>query len=155
MATSAATAETVPSTGMVQPDSAASEQSGSTPTGANGGDNDDATLHSRSETAASSSTAVSATSQDDAKKKKNEEKERPNKGGANLVGKINNLVTSDLASIVAGRDLLLALVSCPLAFLFSMVFLYVILGWRCVLLLGCTNQRELTESGVVRLWGWR
>lgn len=141
MAAPALTAEIAHSAETVQAES--SEQPSTAPTGTSGSESDAATLHSRSETAASASTAVNTTSQGDANKNKPEDKERSEKGDANLVGKINNLVTSDLASIVGGSDFLVALVSCPLAFSFSMGFLYIVLGWRYVLLLECTVERRL------------
>jgi hypothetical protein len=50
--------------------------------------------------------------------------------GENLVGKINNLVTTDLANIVEARDFLLAAVYIPLQITLCIVFLYAVLGWR-------------------------
>lgn len=47
----------------------------------------------------------------------------------NLVGKINNLVTTDLANIADSRDFIRLLVFVPLQLIFCVVFLYVILGW--------------------------
>ncbi|KAK0480768.1 hypothetical protein IW261DRAFT_1474488 [Armillaria novae-zelandiae] len=47
----------------------------------------------------------------------------------NLVGKINNLVTTDLANIVDSRDFMRLLVFVPLQLILCVVFLYIILGW--------------------------
>ncbi|KAG5648265.1 hypothetical protein DXG03_006224 [Asterophora parasitica] len=47
----------------------------------------------------------------------------------NLVGKINNLVTTDLMNIVEARDFLLVLVYIPLQITLCIVFLYLVLGW--------------------------
>ena len=52
----------------------------------------------------------------------------------NLVGKINNLVTTDLANIVEARDFLLAAVYIPLQITLCIVFLYAVLGWRSVVI---------------------
>lgn len=84
-----------------------------------GDEDDNATVHSRSTTAgttASTSTAATAVAPPPppgaakaADAKKQEEKadaESPKSKGANLIGKINNLVTSDLEHITEGRDFL-------------------------------------------------
>ncbi|KAK0238173.1 hypothetical protein EDD85DRAFT_833297 [Armillaria nabsnona] len=47
----------------------------------------------------------------------------------NLVGKINNLVTTDLSNISDSRDFMRLLVYVPLQLILCVVFLYVILGW--------------------------
>jgi hypothetical protein len=49
--------------------------------------------------------------------------------GGSLVGKINNLVTTDLGNITDGRDFLLLVVWAPLELALSMWFLYYFLGW--------------------------
>lgn len=77
-------------------------------------DEDDNTLHSRSTTNASTSTAATVVVQPPAAstvkgtdpKKEEEKEETPKSKGANLIGKINNLVTSDLEHITEGRDFL-------------------------------------------------
>lgn len=85
-------------------------------------DGDSTTVHSRSTTAATSaSTSTAATAvaspvspakgkdadkDKDKKEEKKEEKELPKAKGSNLIGKINNLVTSDLEQITEGRDFL-------------------------------------------------
>ncbi|KAH9480681.1 ATP-binding cassette transporter abc4 [Psilocybe cubensis] len=51
------------------------------------------------------------------------------KSGANVLGKINNLVTTDLANIVEAREFIVLLVYVPLQIILSVVFLYQLLGW--------------------------
>ncbi|KAI0344119.1 multidrug resistance-associated ABC transporter [Trametopsis cervina] len=50
-------------------------------------------------------------------------------GSGNLVGKLNNLVTTDLNNLVDGRDFLFVLVYTPLQIVLSVTFQYQILGW--------------------------
>lgn len=59
--------------------------------------------------------------------------------GDNLIGKLNNLVTTDVTNITEARDFILAIVHIPLQITFCIVFLYVILGWR-------SAERSLTLS---------
>lgn len=49
---------------------------------------------------------------------------------SNLVGRINNLVTTDLGNIIEARDLMFVLVFVPLQIVACIAFLYWILGWR-------------------------
>lgn len=49
---------------------------------------------------------------------------------SNLIGRINNLVTSDLEQIVPACDLLGLFLYAPLQIAFSIIFLYGVLGWR-------------------------
>ncbi|KAH9840299.1 uncharacterized protein C8Q71DRAFT_703286 [Rhodofomes roseus] len=49
--------------------------------------------------------------------------------GKNVVGKINNLISSDLASLSLGREFLAILVRFPVKLIFSIWFLYAVLGW--------------------------
>lgn len=92
------------------------------------------TLHSRDETLhASSSSEVPSTSSIGKDKVSNLPKDvdkDKSSSGENLVGKINNLVTTDLANIVEARDFLLAAVYIPLQITLCIIFLYVVLGWR-------------------------
>ncbi|KAK0465231.1 uncharacterized protein EV420DRAFT_1637381 [Desarmillaria tabescens] len=48
----------------------------------------------------------------------------------NLVGKINNLVTTDLGNIIDARDFLLIGVYVPVQITLCICFLYIVLGWR-------------------------
>lgn len=52
---------------------------------------------------------------------------------SNLVGKINNLVTTDLATINEARNCIVLTSEIPILFVLYGAFLYTILGWRCVL----------------------
>jgi hypothetical protein len=92
------------------------------------------TLHSRDETlrASSSSEVSSASSKGKGKATKapKDSDKDEHASGENLVGKINNLVTTDLANIVEARDFLLAAVYIPLQITLCIVFLYAVLGWR-------------------------
>ena len=54
----------------------------------------------------------------------------------NLVGKINNLVTTDLGNIVDSRDFIRLLVYTPVSVTFCVIFLYAILGWSALVGLG-------------------
>jgi len=49
--------------------------------------------------------------------------------GGNLVGKLQNLVTTDIDNIGDGRDFLLGFFATPLQITLCIVFLYQILGW--------------------------
>lgn len=77
-------------------------------------------------------------------------KDIPSKKDTNLIGKINNLVTTDLGNITDARDFLMLsssfslarelltralylVLSVPLQICACTIFLYQILGWRCVL----------------------
>lgn len=61
---------------------------------------------------------------------KGEEKKTAVEKGGNLVGKINNLVSTDLNNIIDGRDFLMVAVACPIQIILCIVFLYNVLGWR-------------------------
>ena len=68
------------------------------------------------------------------KKSKGEDKEEGKKGGkgSNLVGKITNLVSTDLNNIVDGRDFPMLFISLPLQIVLCIVFLYKVLGWSAI-----------------------
>ena len=68
------------------------------------------------------------------KKDKGKDKEEEEKGGkeSNLVGKIINLVSTDLNNIIDGRDFPMLFVSLPLQIILCIVFLYKVLGWSAV-----------------------
>ncbi|KAK7681762.1 hypothetical protein QCA50_015109 [Cerrena zonata] len=93
---------------------------------------DNASAIEPEEGATSSSTAESVTTDSttkpkDNKPKSNEETRTDKK--RNLVGKLNNLVTSDLDSISGGQMFMMLLFSVPSQIGFSIWFLYSILGW--------------------------
>ncbi|EJD51854.1 hypothetical protein AURDEDRAFT_82731 [Auricularia subglabra TFB-10046 SS5] len=54
-----------------------------------------------------------------------------NRDGAarDLIGRVNNLVTSDVSNITDARDILFLLLYCPLQVVICMSFLYAVLGW--------------------------
>ncbi|KAF9017850.1 hypothetical protein BDZ89DRAFT_1094212 [Hymenopellis radicata] len=82
--------------------------------------------HSRDATLGDSSASVKST--DDSKKEK-ETTAPVDPEAKNLVGKINNLVTTDLSNIVDSRDFIRLAVYTPVSVIFCVGFLYVILGW--------------------------
>lgn len=49
----------------------------------------------------------------------------------NLVGRINNLVTTDVQKIANARNIMQVYVSTPISIAVSVYFLYTLLGWRC------------------------
>ncbi|KAH9912641.1 uncharacterized protein B0H18DRAFT_889646 [Fomitopsis serialis] len=61
--------------------------------------------------------------------KREEPKKSEGARGGNLVGKINNLVTTDLDNLIKGRDFLLIVIEIPLQLALCIWFLYSILGW--------------------------
>ncbi|KAG8697036.1 hypothetical protein FRC09_008111, partial [Ceratobasidium sp. 395] len=65
----------------------------------------------------------------DKDKKKDEEKDSDS---TNLVGKINNLMSTDLGNITEGRDFLFILLFSPVQIIISIIFLYKILGWSAI-----------------------
>ncbi|KAF4617372.1 hypothetical protein D9613_005686 [Agrocybe pediades] len=50
-------------------------------------------------------------------------------GDSNLIGKINNLVTTDLNNVTKARDFLMIFLTIPVHIVFCMIFLYQVLGW--------------------------
>ncbi|KDR83121.1 hypothetical protein GALMADRAFT_263529 [Galerina marginata CBS 339.88] len=50
----------------------------------------------------------------------------------NLIGRINNLVSSDMEALIEGSDFMAFVLSVPLQIALSMVFLYRILGWSAI-----------------------
>ncbi|KAF8963040.1 hypothetical protein BDZ97DRAFT_1758980 [Flammula alnicola] len=61
------------------------------------------------------------------------EKKGSAESDSNLIGKINNLVTTDWSNIVEARDFLLLLIFVPLHIALCTTFLYQVLGWRLYL----------------------
>ncbi|KAG6837885.1 hypothetical protein H0H93_013038 [Arthromyces matolae] len=88
------------------------------------------TLHSQDDTLHTSSSSLKS----DSSKKPEAKNVKPADGSAsenekNLVGKINNLVTTDLGNITDSRDFLMVLIYTPLQIIFCIIFLYLVLGW--------------------------
>jgi hypothetical protein len=95
----------------------------------------------------SSSSSISESASDSAKKGKKKDDGNSSKKGTkgknskerkedkkaetgNLVGRINNLVTTDLNNITMARDFLHVFVLAPTQIALCVIFLYVLLGWR-------------------------
>jgi hypothetical protein len=102
------------------------------------GSADSSSSHSKGTTAvsvasSSGSTVVGSSSSSakgkdkDSKKGKKDEKKKEKSD--NLLGKLNNLVTSDLSNITSGRDFLFVVLNAPIQFALGITFLYAILGW--------------------------
>ena len=52
--------------------------------------------------------------------------------GSNLVGRITNLVSTDLSNITSGRDFPMLFTSLPLQVILCIIFLYEVLGWSAI-----------------------
>ncbi|KAJ7275443.1 hypothetical protein B0H12DRAFT_1199529 [Mycena haematopus] len=94
----------------------------------------DAGAVSRDETLQASSASIKSNTSSKAKgkgKESKDAKEDPTESGdaSNLVGKITNLVTTDLGNITDSRDFLIFLLLIPLEISLCIVFLYQVLGW--------------------------
>jgi ABC-type multidrug transport system fused ATPase/permease subunit len=74
------------------------------------------------------------------------DEEKKKSDSANLVGRMNNLVTSDLQSIVDARDFGMLIVFTPIQIVLCITFLYVVLGWRWVFLLICNEVYNANDS---------
>jgi hypothetical protein len=90
----------------------------------------DTFVHSQDNTE-STITPSNSSTQENAKSAKAAKAESP-RNADNLLGKINNLVTSDLGNITDSRDFLWMFIYIPFEAMLCMVFLYSILGWRYV-----------------------
>ncbi|KIK71390.1 hypothetical protein GYMLUDRAFT_254610 [Collybiopsis luxurians FD-317 M1] len=86
------------------------------------------TMHSSSPSISSTSKAAGKDSKKD-KKSKDNEQDSGESSASNLIGKINNLVTTDLDNIVDGRDFLFVVLYIPVQITLCIIFLYIILGW--------------------------
>ncbi|KAI8982789.1 multidrug resistance-associated ABC transporter [Trametes punicea] len=80
-------------------------------------------------TASTASTTLGKKNKDS--KKDDEKQVRPGErpSSSNLIGRINNLVTTDMGNIVDGRDFLFIAIYAPAQIIVSVIFLYAILGW--------------------------
>ncbi|CCO37550.1 ATP-binding cassette transporter abc4 Short=ABC transporter abc4 [Rhizoctonia solani AG-1 IB] len=65
-----------------------------------------------------------------------DEKSKDDSSSSNLVGKINNLMSTDLENITEGCDFPFLFVHAPVQIIFSIFFLYRILGWSAVVGMG-------------------
>ncbi|KAK7064563.1 ATP-binding cassette transporter [Favolaschia claudopus] len=90
----------------------------------------DADAASRDETLQASSASIkSTTSSKKGKGKEAKVEEEESSDASNLVGKITNLVTTDLGNITDSRDFLFLFLLIPLEICLCVVFLYQVLGW--------------------------
>ncbi|KAG6891082.1 hypothetical protein C0995_014172 [Termitomyces sp. Mi166 len=91
------------------------------------------TLRSRDDTLHTSSSSIKSSSSKKGKERNTkivDESQRESSSSAeNLVGKINNLVTTDMNNITESRDFLLVLIYIPLQIVLCIIFLYLVLGW--------------------------
>ncbi|KDR82378.1 hypothetical protein GALMADRAFT_56800 [Galerina marginata CBS 339.88] len=81
------------------------------------------------DTDATANTAVPDSAKKAEVKPTSPEREKEDAAGGNLIGKINNLVTTDLNNITDARDFLFLVLYVPLQIVMCMVFLYQVLGW--------------------------
>jgi hypothetical protein len=75
--------------------------------------------------------APSEYSEQDKKDLKKDKTSTRSSSASNLIGHINNLVTTDLGNIVDARDFMFMFIFIPLQLVACITFLYWILGWRC------------------------
>ncbi|KAJ6574692.1 hypothetical protein B0H19DRAFT_1371649 [Mycena capillaripes] len=101
----------------------------------------DADTVSQDETLQASSSSIKSTTSSKGKGKgkgkellKEEPAESPD--ARNLVGKITNLVTTDLGNITDSRDFILLVMFIPLEIIFCVIFLYTVLGWSAFVGMG-------------------
>ncbi|TFK30740.1 ATP-binding cassette transporter [Coprinopsis marcescibilis] len=87
---------------------------------------EDDTLHSQGVTETTLRQGSSDGTSDAGKAKADKE---GSSSAKNLIGKINNLVTTDLGNIVDSRDFLYILIYIPLQISLCILFLYKVLGW--------------------------
>ncbi|KAJ7101009.1 hypothetical protein C8R43DRAFT_1141277 [Mycena crocata] len=93
---------------------------------------------SRDETLQASSASIKSTTSSKAKGKGKDTKEESEESASasNLVGKITNLVTTDLGNITESRDFLFILLLIPMEIILCVVFLYQVLGWSAFVGMG-------------------
>lgn len=64
---------------------------------------------------------------------------------SNMVGKINNLISTDLENITEGREFLMVLINAPVTIGGCIWFLYALLGWRLVHTSGLAVNHDWSE----------
>ncbi|KAH9829684.1 uncharacterized protein C8Q71DRAFT_887948 [Rhodofomes roseus] len=122
------------------PDTASVADSSATTAQENGNDNDsDSSAGKGKQKSTATAQTVPAPAQrpeivgkEETGKPKDDEKK-----GKNVVGKINNLISSDLASLGNGRDFVVILVKLPVEIICCVWFLYAVLGWSAFVGLAC------------------
>ncbi|KAF7377593.1 p-loop containing nucleoside triphosphate hydrolase protein [Mycena sanguinolenta] len=82
------------------------------------------------------------------------------RGSRNLVGKLNNLVTSDLQNITDAKDFMLLFVNMPLQLILCIWFLYVVLGWSAfvglatILMMLPRSRETMNLLRMIKLFAW-
>ncbi|KAF7299693.1 ATP-binding cassette transporter [Mycena chlorophos] len=125
--------ETTPATPQPEPASAsasapAAGQENVRPASSEGDETESATVHASSASVKSAKSVGTTTTTTTTAADKKADKKDPKKGPTNIVGRLNNLITSDLASVVDSRDFLVILLYCPAQIILGIYFLYVLLG---------------------------
>ncbi len=108
-------------------DASLSEAESTLDGGASTSNGDDSTVQ------ASNSSTNTNSSKIKAEKESAKNAPHPDSATSNLVGKINNLVSTDLENVVEARDFFLIVAYVPVQIALCIVFLHTILGWRYVL----------------------
>ncbi|KAF8904793.1 hypothetical protein CPB84DRAFT_1772829 [Gymnopilus junonius] len=134
-------------------------------------DRDSPTVIGTPETASIAESSQSSESNTEAASTSSKGKAKQTPGGdgkkdTNLIGKINNLVTTDLGNITDARDFLMLILSVPLQIIICTIFLYKLLGWSTMLQSVQRNRMKMTDARVqevtevvgvlrmVKLFGW-
>ncbi|CAE6479744.1 unnamed protein product [Rhizoctonia solani] len=104
--------------------------------GAEGAEGVEGGSNSAGHTAEESNGQTLVASTSSVKPKDKDESKGDDGEGANLTGKINNLMSTDLGNMIDGRDFLFILIFAPVQIIFSILFLYRILGWSAVIGMG-------------------
>ncbi|KAF8744087.1 P-loop containing nucleoside triphosphate hydrolase protein, partial [Rhizoctonia solani] len=104
--------------------------------GAEGAEGVEGGSNSAGHTAEESNGQTLVASTSSVKPKDKDESKGDDGEGDNLTGKINNLMSTDLGNMIDGRDFLLIIIFAPVQIIFSVVFLYRILGWSAVIGMG-------------------
>ncbi|KIJ68829.1 hypothetical protein HYDPIDRAFT_25082 [Hydnomerulius pinastri MD-312] len=113
--------------GASTPDSASIAESSTIVEGSREGSVDD--VQSSSASTAASSTSKGKQKAKDKTDDADAQAKKPQSSADNLIGKINNLVTTDLGNITDGREFLMVFPYVPLQIGLCIWFLYNILGW--------------------------
>ncbi|QRW00058.1 ABC transporter transmembrane region [Ceratobasidium sp. AG-Ba] len=87
---------------------------------------------SNAQTLVASSSSIKGKGKDDNKDEDKKRDEEKSAESSNLVGKINNLMSTDLGNITEGRDFLFVILFSPVQIIISVILLYQILGWSAV-----------------------
>ena len=110
------------------PDTAPVAESATASSSVKGSDETTSTLTVQSSPSSSDGDSIKKGKKGKGKHKDGEEAEK----GSNLIGKITNLISTDLQNIIGGRDFPMLLVSLPLQIVLCIIFLYKLLGWSAV-----------------------